>query len=340
VKVQAQAFRSALKHLPTPRLLDYVNFNGVKVWTGALDLEVEVRVGDTPFPPIALPRKPLLDLLEGMEEEEVEFTRGEEDKLFLRVGRFGGELHGAPPIKLHILKSLTREVLRSGEDLLEALLKALSLGKTLLEVGEEKVRVVATDGYRIHIYTLPAQGHVEKNYLIPNQAKEALKTLEGPVVLHEAGSMNALVLEAQNGRVGFPLTKDQFPPYASVFPTQPPVNTLIAERKALQSALKRALLVAHPEDHSIHLQVEDEGLKVQALDHTHTPASEEVVPGEGQGEVRVNGKFLLQALEECKEERVHLHLHSGPRSPLLEIREEGFYALMAGLKTATPQNPS
>ncbi|WP_366734623.1 hypothetical protein [Thermus scotoductus] len=152
--------------------------------------------------------------------------------------------------------------------------------------------------------------------------------------------MNALVLEAQNGRVGFPLTKDQFPPYASVLPTQPPVNTLIAERKALQSALKRALLVAHPEDHSIHLQVEDEGLKVQALDHTHTPASEEVVPGEGQGEVRVNGKFLLQALEECKEERVHLHLHSGPRSPLLEIREEGFYALMAGLRTATPQNPS
>ncbi|GAA6762568.1 hypothetical protein Thermus77927_09790 [Thermus hydrothermalis] len=340
MKVQAQAFRSALKHLPTPRLLDYVNFDGVKVWTGALDLEVEVHVGDTPFPPIALPRKPLLDLLEGMEEEEVEFTRGEEDKLFLRVGRFWGELHGAPPIKLHILKSLTREVLRSGEDLLEALLKALSLGKTLLLVGEEKVRVVATDGYRIHIYTLPAQGHVEKNYLIPNQVKEALKTLEGPVVLHEAGSMNALVLEAQNGRVGFPLTKDQFPPYASVLPTQPPVNTLIAERKALQNALKRALVVAHPEDHRVHLKVEDGELKVQALDHTQAPISEEVVPGEGQGEVMVNGKFLLQALEECKEERVHLHLHPGPKSPLLEIKEAGFYALMAGLKTATPQNPS
>lgn len=193
MKVQAQTLYNALKQLVPPRYIDYVSFDGVRAWTSSSDLEVEIRIGDSLFSPIALPRKPLLDLLEDMEGEEVELAQDEKEyRLFLRVGDFQGEIYGTSALKLHILENPTHEVLRGGEDFLQALLKGLSLGKTLLEVEEEKARVVATDGYRIHIYTLSVQGRVEKNYLIPIQVKGALKNLEGPVALHEAENMNAL----------------------------------------------------------------------------------------------------------------------------------------------------
>lgn len=343
-KVEASRLKEALKRLTPPRYgLDYVSFDGARVWsTGPGGVEVEARVGEGSFPPVALPRRPLLGLLEEVEGEvEVALLEG---RLLVRGGPLRAELHTAPPFSLAVLEEEGEEIFRAGEDFLKALRSALALGrrltsyqaKVLVEVEEPRVRVAATDGYRLHLYTVRAEVFREGAYPLPAQAEEALKGLEGEVSFRLAWDGRALVAVARDGRAGLPLADGGFPPYRGVLPQVPPVGRIGAERKNLLEALKRALVVAAPQNHPVRLQAGGGEVRVQALDEAWAPVSEEVLPGEGDGEVTVDGRFLKEALEEVEGEEAELNLYPGPRAPLVEVRDGRFYALIAGL--LPPQN--
>ncbi len=45
----------------------------------------------------------------------------------------------------------------------------------------------------------------------------------------------------------------------------------------------------------------------------------------------VNGRFLKEALEEVEGKDVDLTLYPGNRTPLVEVKDGRFYALLAGL---------
>lgn len=332
MKIQAQDLHSVLKDLVPPRYApDYVNFDGLRVWMGSHEIEVEVRAGDTPFSTVALPRKPFIDLLETL-QGEVELSLVEAEthrKLLVKTGNFTGELYTASALEPRILTRPAQEVLRGKEGFLEALIKGLSLGKTLVEVEEERARIVSTDNYRLHIYTRPVEGRVEKNYPVPTQVKEALKGLEGPVNFHEVHDRNALVIEGQNGRVAFSLSGEQFH-YQNALPTTPPQGVIVTERKPLSQALRRALVVADPRYYPVSLEAEGGHLKLQALDRDFTPVSEEALPGEGDYRVFINGRFLLKALEEITSDHVSIALHR-TTTLAVELKDKGFYALIATL---------
>lgn len=344
-KVEASRLKEALKRLTPPRYgLDYVSFDGTRVWsTGPGGVEVEARVGKGSFPPVALPRKPLLELLEGVEGEvEVALVEG---RLLVRGGPLQAELHTAPPFSLAVLEAEGEEVFRAGEEFLKALRSALALGrrltsyqgKVLVEVEEPRVRVAATDGYRLHLYTVGAEVFREGAYPLPAQAEEALKGLEEPVSFRLAWDGRALVAVARDGRAGLPLADGGFPPYRGVLPQVPPVGRIRVERKGLHKvaslteALKRALVVAAPQNHPVRLQAGGGEVRVQALDEAWAPVSEEVLLGEGDGEVTVDGRFLKEALEEVEGAEADLALYPGPRAPLVEVKDGRFYAFIAGL---------
>ncbi len=336
-KVEASRLKEALKRLTPPRYgPDYVSFDGARGWsTGPGGVEVEARVGEGSFPPVALPRRPLLGLLEEVEGEvEVALLEG---RLLVRGGPLRAELHTAPPFSLAVLEEEGEEIFRAGEDFLKALRSALALGrrltshqaKVLVEVEEPRVRVAATDGYRLHLYTVRAEVFREGAYPLPAQAEEALQGLEGEVSFRLAWDGRALVAVARDGRAGLPLADGGFPPYRGVLPQVPPVGRIGA--KNLLEALKRALVVAEPKNHPVRLQAGGGEVRVQALDEAWAPVSEEVLPGEGDGEVTVNGRFLKEALEEVEGAEADLALYPGPRAPLVEVRDGRFYALIAGL---------
>ncbi len=338
-KVEASRLKEALKRLTPPRYgMDYVSFDGARVWsTSPGGVEVEARVGEGSLPPVALPRKPLLELLEGV-EGEVELSL-EEGRLLVRGGSLRAELHTAPPFSLAVLEAEAVEVFRTGEDFLKALRKAFALGKGLLsyqakvlvEVEEPRARVVATDGYRLHLHALAAEVFREGAYLLPAGVEEALGGLEGEVSFRLARDGKALVAVAGNGRVGFALAAGGFPAYQNVLPQVPPVGQVRTDRKALLEALRRALVVAEPQNRAVALEAGEGEVRVRALGEGSTPVSEEALPGEGEGSVVVNGRFLREALEEVEGKDVDLTLYPGNRAPLVEVKDGRFYALLAGL---------
>jgi DNA polymerase-3 subunit beta len=330
------ALKSLLKN--TRESISYVNFNGTHAWITDYAVEMEVQVGEgEPSTPVALPRQVLLDLLEAADVHLV--LRG--DQVVAKGPGFLAQIRtgeGTPPM---ILSKAEEPISRVNGSFVKAVRNALSVGrkgavyeaKALVEV-EDGVKVVATDGYRLHIYTLEAEVYREAKLYLPATADEPLKILNRgeSLTLYRAWEGNALVVESPTARVGFNLAAPRYPSYQNTIPSQPPGGHIRTSRKDLIQALKRALVVAERKNHAVRLTAFQYGLRVEAMDDNFSPISEEILPGEGQGEVSINGNYLADALEEIGGEEAHLTLYSGSRAPLVEVKDERFYALIAGLR--------
>jgi len=330
------ALKSLLKNVRES--ISYVNFNGTHAWITDYAVEMEVQMGEgEPSTPLALPRQVLLDLLEAADVNLV--LKG--DRVVARGPGFLAEIHtgeGTPPV---ILSKAEDPISRVSGDFVKAVRNALSVGrkntayeaKVLVEV-EDGVKVVATDGYRLHIYTLEAEVYREAKLYLPATADEAFRILNRgeSLTLYRAWEGNALVVQGATARVGFNLATDRFPSYQNAIPSQPPEGHIRTPRKDLIQALKRALVVAERKNHAVRLTASQDGVRVEAMDEDFSPISEEILPGEGQGEVSINGNYLVDALEEIGSKEAHIALYSGSRAPLVEVKDERFYALIAGLR--------
>jgi DNA polymerase-3 subunit beta len=334
-----KALKSLLKNVRES--ISYVNFNGTHAWITDYAVEMEVQVGEgEPSTPVALPRQVLLDLLEAADvnlflKDNQVVASGPGFLAQIRTGE------GTPPI---ILSKAEEPISRVNGDFVKAVRNALSVGrkntayeaKVLVEVGVEGdgVKVVATDGYRLHIYTLEAEVYREAKLYLPTTADEPLKILNRSesLTLYRAWEGNALVVESPAARVGFNLATPRYPSYQNAIPSQPPEGHIRTSRKDLIQALKRALVVAERDNHAVRLTASQNGLRVEAMDDSSSPISEEILPGEGQGRSFIDGNYLVDALEEIGGNEVNIALYSGAQVPLVEVKDEKFYALIAGLR--------
>jgi DNA polymerase-3 subunit beta len=330
------ALKSLLKNVRES--ISYVNFNGTHAWITDYGVEMEVQIGEgEPSEPVALPRQVLLDLLETADVNL--FLKG--DRVVARGPGFLAQIRtgeGTPPI---ILSKAEEPISRVNGDFVKAVRNALSVGrkntayeaKVLVE-AEDGVKVVATDGYRLHIYTLEAEVYREAKLHLPATADEAFRILNRgeSLTLYRAWEGNALVIESPTARVGFTLAAPRYPSYQNAIPSQPPEGHIRTSRKDLIQALKRALVVAERKNHAVRLTAFQDGLRVEAMDDNFSPISEETLPGEGQGEIHINGNYLMDALEEIGGNEANIALYPGSRAPLVEVKDERFYALIAGLR--------
>jgi DNA polymerase-3 subunit beta len=330
------ALKSLLKN--ARESIHYFNFNGTHAWITDYGVEMEVQIGEgEPSTPVALPRQVLLDLLETADVKLIL----RDDRVLARGPGFSAEIRtgeGAPP---RILSKAEEPISRVNGDFVKAVRNALSVGrkntayeaKVLVEV-EDGVKVVATDGYRLHIYTLEAEVYREARLYLPAAADEVLRIFNRgeSLTLYRAWEGNALVVQGATARVGFDLATDRFPSYQNAIPGKPPEGHIRTSRKDLIQALKRALVVAERKNHAVRLTASQDGVRVEAMDDNFSPISEETLPGEGQGEVSINGNYLMDALEEIGSDEANIALYSGSRAPLVEVKDERFYALIAGLR--------
>jgi hypothetical protein len=330
------ALRSLLKNVRES--ISYVNFNGTHAWITDYAVEMEVQVGEgEPSTPVALPRQVLLELLE---TADVNLLL-KDDGVVAKGPGFLAQIHtgeGIPPV---ILSKTEEPISRVTGDFVKAVRNALSVGrkntayeaKVLVEV-EDGVKVLATDGYRLHIYTLEAEVYRAAKLYLPATADEPFRILNRgeSLTLYRAWEGNALVVQGATARVGFNLATPRYPSYQNAIPSQPPEGYIRASRKDLIQALKRALVVAERKNHAVRLTASQDGLRVEAMDDNFSPISEEILPGKGQGEVSISGSYLMDALEEIGSNEANIALYSGSRAPLVEVKDERFYALIAGLR--------
>ena len=198
------------------------------------------------------------------------------------------------------------------------------LNGMLIEVGEGKIKLVATDGHRLAMSEIkisegPSQADV-KRAIIPRKAVlELLKVLDGSESFSLSISNKLITVKAGAYNFTTKLVEGQFPDYKKVVPRDGNVRFAI-DRQAFREALQRVSILSNEKYRGVRLQLGDNSLKIQA-NNPEQEEAEEVLEVSYQGdslEIGFNVGYLLDVLGTISALEAQLTLSDGNSSVLME----------------------
>jgi DNA polymerase-3 subunit beta len=200
------------------------------------------------------------------------------------------------------------------------------LNGMLLEITDQRMRAVATDGHRLAMSDAEWEGSCPEkvNVILPRKAVLELGRLlageEGPVGVDI--SSNHLTFEIGESRFTTKLIDGRFPDYERVLPRDSD-KVLTIEREPFRQALTRASILSNEKYRGIRFSLAPGVLELQAHNPEQEEAEEELaVEYEGESVViGFNVGYLVDVLSVIESEAVVLELKDGGSSCL--IRAEG-----------------
>ncbi|MBS0589363.1 MAG: DNA polymerase III subunit beta [Proteobacteria bacterium] len=306
------------------------------------DLEVEmaattqadqVEVGE-----ITIPARKLFDICRALPDgSKIEFKLVGE-RVEVKSGRSRFTLATLPASEFPVIENIE---LIERVSLPEATLKGLMdrtafamaqqdvryyLNGLLLDLREQALRSVATDGHRLAVVETPLHAGVaaKRQILIPRKGVLELQGLfeagDGVVEL-EFGRAH---LRVKRGDVTFTskLIDGRFPDYEAVVPIGADKEVRV-EREALRGALQRAAILSNEKYRGVKLEVSPNKLRVIAHNPEQEEAVEEIEAKTSVTELSVgfNVNYLLDALNALGGEEVLMCLRDGNSSCLLRLPE-------------------
>lgn len=303
------------------------------------DLEVEMvastAADDTTEGEITIPARKMFDIVRALPDGVRIELKQNGERIALRAGRSRFTLATLPATEFPTVDEI--EVVER-VTLPEAVLKDLMdrtafamanqdvryyLNGMLLDLTEDMLRCVATDGHRLAMAetTIEAGVSARRQIIIP---RKGVLELAG---LFEAGEGE---VELQFGRNHLRVQRDgviftsklidgRFPDYEAVVPIGADKQVAL-ERDALRAALQRAAILSNEKYRGVKLEVSPGTLRIVA----HNPEQEEAVE-ELEAETSVddlsvgfNVGYLMDALGALRGERVRISLRDAQSSCLLQ----------------------
>ena len=317
-------------------LLVQVNSEGVS-FTGT-DLEVEMvartAAEDLVDGEVTIPARKLFDICRALPDGVRVKVEQSGERVSVSAGRSRFTLATLPAGEFPVIDNID---LVERVTLPEATLKEL-MGRTafamahqdvryylnglLLDLREQSLRCVATDGHRLAMSETQLQGEVSarRQIIIPRKGMLELQGLfeagEGTVDL-EFGRNH---LRLRRGGVTFTskLIDGRFPDYEAVIPIGADKDVRV-HREDLRSALQRAAILSNEKYRGVKLEVSPNKLRIVAHNPEQEEAVEEVEARTGVAELSVgfNVNYLMDALGALGGEEILLSLRDAQSSCLL-----------------------
>lgn len=200
----------------------------------------------------------------------------------------------------------------------------------LFESGEEGLRMVATDSYRLAVRDLPGVG-IGGSGLVPARGLRELSRTVGAAKVQVAVEGREAVFASERGTLRLRLIEGSFPKYRSLLPESYP-NQVIVEREALLDALGRVALVA--EDHiPVRLRLGEGGVEV-AVSRQDVGGETEHIDGDftgGDEEVQIafNPRYLADGVGAVAADRVRIQVIDGLKPSVIDgVDAPGFLYLL------------
>ncbi len=176
----------------------------------------------------------------------------------------------------------------------------------LVEVKEDSIIMVATDGFRMSISKAKRSNgaFAEGSMLVPVKAMtEAARALakENVVEVWTTKERNQVMFRAEQASIRSVLSEYKFPPYRAVLPTQYDTRAVVTTSEML-NACRRARIFAKPQNGTTRLLVESGRITVEAQSDEMGAVSCEV-EADFAGVPRdfyINVEYLIDALEAVK----------------------------------------
>ncbi|UCC13253.1 MAG: DNA polymerase III subunit beta [Gammaproteobacteria bacterium] len=282
----------------------------------ATDLEVEmvakadVTVGQSGE--VTIPGRKLLDICRALKDKAKVELAVTGEKATVRSGRSRFTLATLPAGEFPIVEDINaQEQIVLTQAAMHRLLEKTHfsmahqdvryyLNGLLLEIGKGHLRAVATDGHRLALCDVDAEGTatVGHQVIVPRKGVLELQRLLG-----NDGDLNLAIgsnhIRAEVGDIRFTtkLIDGRFPDYQRVIPKLGE-NNITADREELRQALYRAAILSNEKYRGIRMELSGGGLRIQAHNPEQEEAEEEVEVGyEGDSmEIGFNVNYLLDAL--------------------------------------------
>lgn len=305
----------------------------------ATDLEVELRA--TIEPEVArqgettVSARKLLDICRNLPQGASLTLKQDGERVQVRSGRSRFTLATLPPGEFPLVDELQGGVelglpqadLRRAIDRIAFAMAQQDvryyLNGMLIELGENRLRTVATDGHRLSLSETDAElpEIQEQQVIVPRKGVHELVRLLEP----EAEQPARIRLGATHIQVALPglrftskLIDGRFPDYGRVVPEQGS-NVLRADRETLRHALARISILSNEKFKGVRLVMGEEGLRIQTNNPEQEEAEEEVEV-EYQGdplEIGFNVVYLMDILASLESDQVRIEFNDSNSSCLV-----------------------
>ncbi|MBI2309553.1 DNA polymerase III subunit beta [Candidatus Collierbacteria bacterium] len=269
---------------------------------------------------ISIPAKEFSALISQLIAGKVDLS-SEKDSLLIKSGSFKARLVGIsgeefpkiePPVgsdlemkpeELSFL--LKRTVFATAKDDSRPVLTGIKL--TTAE--SEEMKMMATDGYRLSLATVPARGRVEKTIIIPARfLSEADKFSDVEKISLNLGQSGEVGIIGDKGWLSGRTIAGDFPPTEKIVPQTFDLSISV-NRSELERAVKVAAIFARSAANIIKWKIKNGKLKVSA-NSPQIGENETIleVEGKGEGEMAFNGRYLLDYLGSTDEETINFSM--------------------------------
>lgn len=286
---------------------------------------------------ITVPARVLGELVGSLPQDTVELV-AEGDKLRVRCGKFKAVINGIAAEEFPGVPSLKKQKKKPGILRLEKEVLASSVGQVALaagvdearpiftgvkmEMGKNKIRLAATDGYRLSVKKIEGVKGVKKEQemVVPARALvELVKVLgqeeKGEVVMAATDEERQLILATEEAEIVTRLLEGDFPDFDKIIPLSTK-TTIELETEELQKAVRAAAIFARDSANIVKFKVEGSSLVISA---NAPQVGENEAELEGKktgedGEIAFNSRYLLEMLGVIGAERIKLSM-SGALNP-------------------------
>jgi len=310
---------------------------GINLWLGG-KVEKEGK--------ITVPAKVLADLVNSLPQETVEMEVLEE-KLTVRAGRFRAVMNGigaeefpeVPSVKgkekekgikikaKELRESLFRVVVAAGTDEARPVFTGVKL-----ELSRAKMRMAATDGYRLSVKEIKGikGGEEKKEMVVPAKALaelgKVLTAEEEEVSLVAVEEEKQLLMVYKDMEIVSRLIEGVFPDFDKIIPSTS-TTKIELDKEELERAARAAAVFARDSANIVRFKIQGEKLVISA-NAPQVGENEISLSGEKTGEdaeMAFNSRYLLEMLSVVEGEKLKLET-SGALSPgvFRVVGEEGF----------------
>lgn len=318
-------------------LLFVASNEGLRITGTDLEVELSVEVADVTVDQpgeATLPARKLADIWRNLPDEAEVSVSVEGDRAIVRCGRSRFTLATLPAADFPSLDGDSTDVaLDLAAADLQTMIDRVSfsmaqqdvrffLNGMLLESGPEHTRVVATDGHRLAICTLPvAASQGECQAIIPRKAVAELGRLCSDSDSAVAMQLSKKHMAAQVGEYSLTtrLLDGKFPEYERVVPKNT-TSVVEADRATLRQAFQRASILSNEKYRGVRLLLSADSLTIQANNPEQEEAEETVAVGYSGSELEIgfNVSYLQDVLNALPSDGVRVNLADAASSALIE----------------------
>ncbi|MBI5415647.1 MAG: DNA polymerase III subunit beta, partial [Candidatus Omnitrophica bacterium] len=205
------------------------------------------------------------------------------------------------------------------------------LNGVLLEISDDIIRIVATDGRRLAKIEKKLSAPVKKNIalILPVKAvQEISRNLKEDGTLSFVVGTNQVLFDINGVLIATRVIEGEFPNYNQVIP-KPVKNRIRMNTQEFLSSIRRANLLATPDFQAVKFEIFPNKLVISKS----TPdvgESREVIPVEYEGEemmVGFNPQLLIDFLKNINEEQVQMEIVGTDKPAVMRLQDYLYLAL-------------